>query len=161
MDDTSASKRADNAAQPSLRCCTAILKINGSRLVKDVEWTQKLADESSGSPEKWDGRKCVRGRALGEDGGIVVNVVVLVAAVALIVLVFHWSGKYGDRGRRGGVSLRRGANAHTTMKGQPKKGYVTRSEAAARAGVLARRDGAPMSVYRCATCAQWHVGHES
>jgi hypothetical protein len=89
----------------------------------------------------------------------VTDVVVLGAAVALIALVFFWSGRYGGRGR-GGVSLRRGANAHTTMKGQPKKGYATHDEAAARALVLTKRDGAPMSVYRCATCAQWHIGHQ-
>jgi nitrogen fixation-related uncharacterized protein len=85
---------------------------------------------------------------------------VLVVVVAVIGLVFYWSGRYGDRNRGAGTSLRRGPGAHTTSRGQPKKAYATREEAAARASLMTKRDGAPMSVYRCSTCAKWHVGHE-
>ncbi|HEV3268973.1 MAG TPA: hypothetical protein VGZ68_11290 [Acidimicrobiales bacterium] len=85
---------------------------------------------------------------------------VLVAVVVLIGLVFYWSGRYGDRNRGSGTSLRRGPSAHTTLRGQPKKAYATREEAAARALQMTKRDGAPMSVYRCSTCSKWHVGHE-
>jgi hypothetical protein len=88
------------------------------------------------------------------------TIAVLIVAVALLVLVLYWSGRYGDRGRGAGTSLRRGPSAHTTSRGQPKKAYATRDEARAGARLLTKRDGAPMSVYRCATCAKWHVGHE-
>ena len=89
-----------------------------------------------------------------------ITVVVLVVAVALLYLVIHWSGRYGDRTRGSGTSLRRGPGAHTTLIGRPKMAYGTRDEAEARARSLMKREGAPMSVYRCGTCAQWHVGHE-
>ena len=85
---------------------------------------------------------------------------VLLAAVALIVLVLYWSNRYGVRGRSAGTSLRRGPSAHTTSTGRPKAPYATRDEAAASARLSSARDGAPMSVYRCGTCAKWHVGHE-
>lgn len=85
---------------------------------------------------------------------------VLAAAVLLLVLVLYWSGRYGDRARGSGTSLRRGPRAHTTLNGQPKKAYATRADASARAQLLTKGDGAPMSVYRCSTCAKWHVGHE-
>jgi len=85
---------------------------------------------------------------------------VLIAAVVLLVLVFYWSSRYGGRGRGAGTSLGRGPRAHTTLKGQPKMGYAKRDEAEARARLLMKRDRAPMSVYRCGTCAKWHVGHE-
>jgi hypothetical protein len=83
----------------------------------------------------------------------------LIVAVALLILVFYWSSRYGGRGRRTGTSLRRGPRAHTTFDGHPKIGYVRRDEAEAQARKLMNRDGAPMSVYQCATCAKWHVGH--
>ena len=86
---------------------------------------------------------------------------VLIAAVLLLVLVLYWSGRYGDRARGSGTSLRRGPRAHTTLNGQPKKAYSTRAEAATRAQLLTKRDGAPMSVYRCTTCGKWHVGHQN
>jgi hypothetical protein len=86
---------------------------------------------------------------------------VLLAAVALIVFVLYWSSRYGVRGRSAGTSLRRGPSAHTTLKGRPKIAYETRDAAEARARSLKKSDGAPMSVYRCGTCAKWHVGHES
>jgi hypothetical protein len=85
---------------------------------------------------------------------------VLIAAVGLIALVLYWSSRYGVRGRSTGTSLRRGPGAHTTLTGRPKVAYATRDEAAASAQLLASRDGVPMSVYRCGTCAKWHVGHE-
>lgn len=85
---------------------------------------------------------------------------VLIAALALLALVLFWSSRYGVRGRGAGTSLRRGPSAHTTIRGQPKKGYAQRDEAEAHARMLMRRDGAPMNVYRCSTCAKWHVGHE-
>lgn len=87
------------------------------------------------------------------------NLVVLGFAIALVVLVLFWSSRYGGRGRGRGTSLRRSANAHTTATGQAKKGYPHREQAEARARQLSSRDGAPMNVYRCATCNKWHVGH--
>ena len=85
--------------------------------------------------------------------------VVLLVAVAVLVLVFYWSGRYGGRGRGTGTSLHRGPRAHTTSKGRPKVAYAKREEAEAHARLLSKRDGAPMSVYRCGTCTKWHVGH--
>jgi hypothetical protein len=85
--------------------------------------------------------------------------VVLLLAVAVLVLVFYWSGRYGGRGRERGTSLRRGPGAHTTSTGRPKMSYAKREEAEARARLLSTRDGTPMNVYRCGTCAKWHVGH--
>ena len=85
---------------------------------------------------------------------------VLVIAVALVVFVLRWSSRHGDRRRGSGTSLRRGASAHTTSRGQPKKAYTTREAAMARAQVLTRRDGAAMGVYQCPTCGKWHVGHD-
>jgi len=87
------------------------------------------------------------------------NIVVLLVAVAMVAFVLYWSGRYGGRGRTGGTSLRRSPRAHVTSRGQPKKGYAKREDAQARARLLTKRDGAPMNVYRCDTCAQWHVGH--
>lgn len=89
-----------------------------------------------------------------------ITVGVLFAGVALLIFVFYWSGRYGDRERRAGTSLRRGPGAHTTLIGRPKIAYETRDEAEVRARTLMKREGAPMSVYRCGTCAKWHVGHE-
>ncbi|HVA99690.1 MAG TPA: hypothetical protein VNE42_00275 [Acidimicrobiales bacterium] len=86
---------------------------------------------------------------------------VLIAGVALLIFVFYWSGRYGDRARGAGTSLRRGPGAHTTMMGRPKIAYATRDEAEAHARSLMKHEGAFMSVYRCGTCAKWHVGHES
>ena len=88
------------------------------------------------------------------------TVVVLLVAVALIAFVLYWSSRYGVRGRGAGTSLQRGPGAHTTSIGRPKISYATRDEAAASARLLMARDGVPMSVYRCGTCAKWHVGHE-
>ncbi len=88
------------------------------------------------------------------------TLVVLGAAVAVIVLVFYWSGRYGGRGRGSGTSLRRGRSAHTTMRGRPKRPYETREEALVQARHLSERDGEPMGVYQCPTCTKWHVGHE-
>jgi hypothetical protein len=85
---------------------------------------------------------------------------VLIAALALLALVLFWSSRYGGRGRGAGTSLRRGPSAHTTIRGQPKRGYAQRDEAETHARILMKRDGVPMSVYRCPTCAKWHVGHE-
>lgn len=88
------------------------------------------------------------------------TVAVLIAALALLGLVFYWSGRYGGRGRRGGTSLRRGPRSHTALNGRAKIPYAKREDAEARARLLSKRDGASMSVYRCDTCAKWHVGHE-
>jgi hypothetical protein len=84
---------------------------------------------------------------------------VLVLAAVLFAAVFYWSGHFGGRRRGGGTSLRRGPGAHTTSRGQPKRGYVTREEAQGQAQLLTKRDGVPMSAYRCDTCGKWHVGH--
>ena len=88
------------------------------------------------------------------------TVVVLVIAVALVMLVMFWSSRHGDRRRGTGTSLRRGPQAHTTSRGQPKKAYVTREAAMARARAMAGRDRVAMGVYKCGTCGKWHVGHE-
>ncbi len=86
--------------------------------------------------------------------------VVLVVAIAMIALVWNWSGRYGGRNRRGTTSLRRGPNSHTTRRGQPKVGFATREEAEARARSMSRRGGDSLGVYRCPTCKNWHVGHQ-
>jgi len=86
-------------------------------------------------------------------------IIVLVILAALVSLVFYWSGRYGDKNRSKGTSLQRGSRAHTTKRGQPKKGYASRSDAEAQALTLAKRDGEAMGVYKCDTCAKWHVGH--
>lgn len=88
-----------------------------------------------------------------------VTVVVLLAAVAILGFVFYWSGRYGGRGKATGTSLRRGPRAHTTARGRPKVGYDRREDAAARARLLSKRDGASMNVYQCSVCGKWHVGH--
>lgn len=87
-----------------------------------------------------------------------VTVVVLVVVVAVVAFVFYWSGRYGDPKRNSGTSLHRGASAHTTRNGRPKKAYASRDEAEAHTRSTGR-DGAPMSAYRCGTCNKWHVGH--
>jgi hypothetical protein len=91
---------------------------------------------------------------------MMIDVGVILAAAGLLVVVLYWSGRHGDRGRGAGTSLRRGPRAHTSLNGKPKMAYATRDEAAARARSMTRRDGAPMSVYRCGTCTKWHLGHE-
>ena len=85
------------------------------------------------------------------------DVVVLVAAAAVVVFVFYWSGRYGDRNRSKGTSLRRGPSAHTTATGQAKRAYATRHDA--EVGAQNSKHGAAMSAYRCGTCGKWHVGH--
>lgn len=90
---------------------------------------------------------------------MVTTVGVLIIAVAMVALVLYWSGRYGGRGRTGGTSLRRSPRAHVTSEGRAKMAYAKREEAEARARLLAKRDGVPMNVYRCDTCAKWHVGH--
>jgi hypothetical protein len=87
------------------------------------------------------------------------TLVVLVVAVIVVALVLTWSSRHGDRRRGSGTSLRRERSAHTTSRGQPKKGYATREEAAARAQVMSQRDGVSMGAYQCGTCTKWHVGH--
>ena len=87
------------------------------------------------------------------------TVVILVAVVAVVTFVFYWSGRHGDPKRNSGTSLQRGASAHTTRNGRPKKAYATRDEAAAQARSMTIRDGAAMSAYKCGTCDKWHVGH--
>jgi hypothetical protein len=86
-------------------------------------------------------------------------VVVLVVLAAVVSLVFYWSGRYGDKNRNKGTSLKRGPRAHTTNRGQPKRGYASRSDAEAQAHKQTARDGSTMDVYKCDTCAKWHVGH--
>ncbi|MCU1363909.1 MAG: hypothetical protein JWM55_1737 [Acidimicrobiaceae bacterium] len=86
-------------------------------------------------------------------------VIVVIIFAALVSLVFYWSSRYGDANRSRGTSLKRGPHAHTTTRGQPKKGYASKSDAEFQAHKLATRDGAPRDVYKCATCTKWHVGH--
>jgi hypothetical protein len=88
-----------------------------------------------------------------------VTVGVLVAVVAVLAFVFYWSGRYGDPKRSSGTSLHRGASAHTTRNGRPKKSYTSRDEAQAQARLMTKRDGAMMSAYKCGTCDKWHLGH--
>ncbi len=88
-----------------------------------------------------------------------VSAIALLGAIAVLIFVFYWSGRYGGRGTVTGTSLRRGPRAHTTSRGRPKVGYDKREEAEARARHLSTRDGAPMNVYQCGECAKWHVGH--
>ena len=87
------------------------------------------------------------------------TVVVLVAVVGVLAFVFYWSGRYGDSKRNSGTSLKRGASAHTTRNGRPKKAYATREEAQAQVQRSRQRDGESMSAYKCGTCDKWHVGH--
>jgi hypothetical protein len=85
--------------------------------------------------------------------------VVLVIAVVAVAFVFYWSGRFGDRRRGSGTSLRRGVHAHTTSRGQAKKGFTTREDAVASAQSTSRRGGDQLSAYRCDTCGKWHLGH--
>ncbi|HEY1825176.1 MAG TPA: hypothetical protein VGG21_04355 [Acidimicrobiales bacterium] len=77
---------------------------------------------------------------------------ILVVAILLLVAVFYWSGRYGDRKRSAGTSLKRGVRSHTTARGQAKKSYPSREDALSHS-----RDG--MSAYQCDTCGKWHLGH--
>lgn len=88
-----------------------------------------------------------------------VTIGVLVVVAAVLVFVFYWSGKHGDPKRNSGTSLRRGASAHTTRNGQPKKAFANRDDADAQARLLTKRDGSHVSAYKCGTCDKWHVGH--
>jgi hypothetical protein len=85
--------------------------------------------------------------------------VVLVIAVVAVIIVFYWSGRFGDRRRGSGTSLRRGSHSHTTSRGQAKKGFSTREEALASAKSVSKRGGDELSAYRCDTCGKWHLGH--
>lgn len=85
------------------------------------------------------------------------TVVVLVAVVAVLAFVFYWSGHYGDPKRSSGTSLDRGASAHTTRNGRPKKSYDSRE--AAQAEAMSQRAHGSMSAYKCGTCDKWHIGH--
>jgi hypothetical protein len=87
------------------------------------------------------------------------TVVVLVLVVGVIGFVLYWSGRHGDSKRNAGTSLQRGASAHTTRNGRPKKAYASREEAQAQAQRMQQRDGESMSAYKCGTCDKWHVGH--
>ncbi len=86
-------------------------------------------------------------------------IIVVAVLAALVSLVFYWSGRYGDPNRSKGTSLKRGPRSHTTQRGQPKKGYASRSDAEAQAQRQAAHGAAPMGVYKCDTCAKWHLGH--
>ena len=83
----------------------------------------------------------------------------LLVAVAVVVLVLSLSSRSGGRGRTSATSLKRGPRSHTTSRGRPKVAYETRADAQAHAHLLTLRDGAPMNVYQCDTCAKWHAGH--
>lgn len=86
-------------------------------------------------------------------------VAVLVVAVVGLGFVLYWSGRYGDRQRNKGTSLKRSVRAHTTARGQPKTGFATRDDALASARSMADRGREPLSAYRCDTCGKWHLGH--
>ena len=87
------------------------------------------------------------------------TVAVLVVVAAVLIFVFYWSGRHGDPNRSRGTSLQRGASAHTTRNGRPKKAYASRDEAERQAHSSTQWNGAPMSAYKCGTCDKWHVGH--
>lgn len=87
------------------------------------------------------------------------SVVILVAALALLIAVLRWSGRYGRRDRNKGTSLRRGPRSHITADGRPKRSFATREAAAAFALAQRRRDNVTMGVYQCDSCGKWHVGH--
>ena len=87
------------------------------------------------------------------------TLIVLLIAVVVVVLVLALSGGIGGRGRTSATSLKRGPRSHTTSRGRPKVAYETRTQAHAQAHAMTLRDGAPMNVYQCDTCAKWHVGH--
>jgi hypothetical protein len=87
------------------------------------------------------------------------TVAVLVVVAGVLVFVFYWSGRHGDPHRSSGTSLKRGASAHTTRNGRPKKAYASREAAEAQARSMSTRDGGAMSAYKCGTCDKWHVGH--
>jgi hypothetical protein len=87
------------------------------------------------------------------------TLIVLVVVVGVIGFVMYWSGRHGDPKRNTGTSLHRGASAHTTRNGRPKKAYATREEAQAQVQRSRQRDGESMSAYKCGTCDKWHVGH--
>lgn len=88
-----------------------------------------------------------------------VTVVALVLTVAVVVFVLYWSGRHGDPNRNSGTSLRRRARSHTTARGRAKVAYASRDAAEASVQKMTRRGSAPLSVYRCDTCAKWHIGH--
>jgi hypothetical protein len=88
----------------------------------------------------------------------VTEFIVLAAVVGLLAFVLYWSGRYGDRNRSKGTSLRRGPSAHTTTTGQAKRAYATRHDADLAAQAQSKR-GAVLSAYRCSTCGEWHLGH--
>jgi len=85
--------------------------------------------------------------------------VVLIIAVAAVAFVFYWSSRFGDRRRGSGMSLRRGSHAHTTSRGQPKRGFSSREDAVASAQSMSKRGADQLSAYRCDTCGKWHLGH--
>jgi hypothetical protein len=84
--------------------------------------------------------------------------VVLVIAVVAVIAVFYWSGRFGDRRRGSGTSLRRGPHAHTTSRGQAKKAFASRDDALSSAQSMSKRGGDQLSAYRCDTCGKWHLG---
>jgi hypothetical protein len=85
--------------------------------------------------------------------------VVLVIAMVAVAFVLYWSGRFGDRRRSSGTSLRRGSHAHTTSRGQAKKGFASREDAMASARSMSKRGADQLSAYRCDTCGKWHLGH--
>lgn len=85
--------------------------------------------------------------------------VVLLIAVAAVLFVLYWSGRFGDRRRNSGTSLRRGSHAHTTSRGEAKKGFASREDAVASAKSMSKSGGDQLGAYRCDTCGKWHLGH--
>ncbi len=92
---------------------------------------------------------------------MVSDVAVLAVVAAVVGLVLYWSGRYGDRRRSTGTSLRRGPHAHVNSRGRPKRAYASRELAEAEARRLTTRGGSPVNAYRCNSCTKWHVGHGS
>ncbi|NNN01488.1 MAG: hypothetical protein HKL86_06630 [Acidimicrobiaceae bacterium] len=84
---------------------------------------------------------------------------ILLIAVGVIFAVFYFSGRYGGRKRIGTTSLRRRPHSHVTANGRAKIAYPSREDAQVQARKMEVRDGVQMGVYRCDTCAKWHIGH--
>ena len=80
---------------------------------------------------------------------------VLVAAACAFVLWFLLSGDSTDEA----TEVRRGANSHVNRDGRPKVGYRGEADAWNAAGSFEADTGERMSVYRCASCPDWHIGH--
>jgi hypothetical protein len=84
-----------------------------------------------------------------------VTQIVLVVAACALLLWFFLSGDSTDAA----TEVRRGANSHVNRDGRPKVGYRSEGDASQAAWSFEADTGERMSVYRCASCPDWHIGH--